>query len=793
MKKSTQKKIVAFFLLVVMLASQIANGSCVTYAYDYSSAITIKNASNSDVYVEINRHSGGNHDWQEYGYSIKNNTSKTIDAITLTVPTNGSVTAFSCWNISARYSGGNVIITYTKGIKPGETITCTPDEKFGFSGGGTLSTPTYSLGVSDTAPGLKYSVKGATKNLSASETPVGKHGALSVKKVSAYTAPTIVDKNGNAVMLRGVSTHGAQWFPQYINKDAFQSLRDEWGINTVRLAIYPREGGYIGNEGTLDKKIEEGVEAAKSLGMYVIIDWHVLSYNPNETKSEAETFFKKYATKYKDYNNVIFEICNEPTGTNWYDGSGNDIYSYGTKITSIIRNCGSNAIILCGTNTWSQDVDDVAKKPLSDSNVMYNLHFYASTHYDNIKDKMKRAIASGTPVFVSEFGLSEASGNGSLDASNATDWMNLMKANNISYACWSLCNKGETASLLTTSCSKTSKWTGTDLTEAGIWLVNASRGLEEVENAGSGSTDSGNTDSGNTGSGNTGSESTGSGSTDSGNTDSGNTGSESTDSGNTDAGNTDSGNTGSESTDSGNTGSGNTGSESTDSGNTDAGNTDSGNTGSGSTDSGNTDVGNTDTDMGNTGSEDDYLTDSLVITKLVAVPKTYNSVKICWTKVDGASGYQVDKYVKDHFQTVATTEGGSYTATGLTTGATYTYQVTAFKYVGDEKVYGESKYINVKPVLGQVKSFKVTNKSYKKTCFRWGRVYGASGYKIYYSTKKNGKYVSLGTIKNGKTVTAKCSKLKKGKIYYFKAVAYRKVGSKTVYSKPSTVTAAKIK
>ena len=743
MKKSTQKKIVAFFLLVVMLASQIANGSCVTYAYDYSSAITIKNASNSDVYVEINRHSGGNHDWQEYGYSIKNNTSKTIDAITLTVPTNGSVTAFSCWNISARYSGGNVIITYTKGIKPGETITCTPDEKFGFSGGGTLSTPTYSLGVSDTAPGLKYSVKGATKNLSASETPVGKHGALSVKKVSAYTAPTIVDKNGNAVMLRGVSTHGAQWFPQYINKDAFQSLRDEWGINTVRLAIYPREGGYIGNEGTLDKKIEEGVEAAKSLGMYVIIDWHVLSYNPNETKSEAETFFKKYATKYKDYNNVIFEICNEPTGTNWYDGSGNDIYSYGTKITSIIRNCGSNAIILCGTNTWSQDVDDVAKKPLSDSNVMYNLHFYASTHYDNIKDKMKRAIASGTPVFVSEFGLSEASGNGPLDASNATDWMNLMKANNISYACWSLCNKGETASLLTTSCSKTSKWTGTDLTEAGIWLVNASRGLEEVENAGSGSTDSGNTDSGNTGSGNTGAESTDSGSTDSGNTD--------------------------------------------------AGNTDSGNTGSGSTDSGNTDVGNTDTDMGNTGSEDDYLTDSLVITKLVAVPKTYNSVKICWTKVDGASGYQVDKYVKDHFQTVATTEGGSYTATGLTTGATYTYQVTAFKYVGDEKVYGESKYINVKPVLGQVKSFKVTNKSYKKTCFRWGRVYGASGYKIYYSTKKNGKYVSLGTIKNGKTVTAKCSKLKKGKIYYFKAVAYRKVGSKTVYSKPSTVTAAKIK
>ena len=68
-------------------------------------------------------------------------------------------------------------------------------------------------------------------------TPVSEHGALSVK------GSHLVDAKGKNFQLKGVSTHGIAWFPGYVNKNAFKSLRDNWGANTVRLAMYTEEYG----------------------------------------------------------------------------------------------------------------------------------------------------------------------------------------------------------------------------------------------------------------------------------------------------------------------------------------------------------------------------------------------------------------------------------------------------------------------------------------------------------------------------------------------------------------------
>ena len=346
---------------------------------------------------------------------------------------------------------------------------------------GSVSVPT----MQTHAESLRYSVTGQLKNMSFSETPVGKHGTLSVKKVSQYKAPTIVDQYGNPVLLRGASTHGVQWFPQYVNEAAFQSMRDEWGINLVRLALYAKEGGYTqGSQSIMDQKIKEGVDAAKKLGMYIILDWHVLSYNPNESLNDAKQFFARYAKEYANCPNVIFEIANEPTGTPWYNGSNNDLYSYSKQVCKVIRDAGAKNIIICGTNDWSQRVDEVATKPLAKDgfeNIMYALHFYAATHYDGIKGNLQKAVNDGTPLFVTEFGTCDASGNGGYDFNNANAWMKLLGDNNISYANWSLCNKGEAASMISSSCNKTSKWTGNDLTESGKWLVNVSRDFAAKE------------------------------------------------------------------------------------------------------------------------------------------------------------------------------------------------------------------------------------------------------------------------------------------------------------------------
>lgn len=340
-----------------------------------------------------------------------------------------------------------------------------------------------SLEIEEETVDLKYELTGEKKDVAYENTAVGQHGKLSVAPVEGYTAPTIVDKNGEAYQLRGASSHGLSWFPKYVNKDAYQTFRDEWGMNMVRISVYAREGDYAyvnGEEAEAynDQIIQTGVQAASELGMYVIIDWHVLNYNPNDDYEKAAEFFTKYATMYKDYDNVIFEICNEPVGTEWYDGSENDIYTYGTKMTKLIRDCGSDAIIICGTNNYSSEIDKVAEKPLDDENVMYACHFYSASHYDEPQKKLTDALAAGVPVFVSEFGICTASGDGMYDIENADKWLDICDANNVSYACWAMSNSQESAAFFKTDCWNYSSWTEDELTTTSKYLINRYRDRE---------------------------------------------------------------------------------------------------------------------------------------------------------------------------------------------------------------------------------------------------------------------------------------------------------------------------
>ena len=302
------------------------------------------------------------------------------------------------------------------------------------------------------------------ENVSAATTPVKKNGRLSVK------GTRLVNSQGKAVVLKGVSTHGINWFPQYVNKAAFKTLRDNWGVNCIRLAMYTEEyNGYCsgGNQAELRKLINNGVKYATELGMYVIIDWHILSDgNPVKNKKQAMSFFKYMAKKYKNQNNIFYEICNEPNG----DTSWNTIKSYASSVIKIIRKYDKKNIILVGTPTWSQDVDVAADSPIKGySNIMYTFHFYAATHSDSYRQKVQAAIQKGLPVFVSEFGISESSGNGRIDKNEANKWMQFLKKNKISYVCWSLCNKNESCSLLKSSCSRTGNFKKSDLSQAGLW------------------------------------------------------------------------------------------------------------------------------------------------------------------------------------------------------------------------------------------------------------------------------------------------------------------------------------
>lgn len=298
-------------------------------------------------------------------------------------------------------------------------------------------------------------------------TPVSQHGQLSLKNGQ------LVDKSGKGYQLRGMSTHGLTWFPEFVNESAFKTLRDDWNTNVVRLAMYVDEWGngqcYMGNKSGSLELLEKGVDICIKLDMYVIIDWHVLNPgDPSKYTNEAKSFFETVSKRYAKYPNVIYEICNEPNGgASW---SGN-IKPYAEKIIPVIRKNAPNSVIIVGTPTWSQEIDKPLSDPLSYKNVMYAFHFYAATHA-GLRSNVENCVAQGLPVFVSEFGTCDASGGGANDFNETQKWLSYFDKQGISYCNWSICNKDETCSVLRPGTSANGNWSESDLTENGKWMRN---------------------------------------------------------------------------------------------------------------------------------------------------------------------------------------------------------------------------------------------------------------------------------------------------------------------------------
>lgn len=294
------------------------------------------------------------------------------------------------------------------------------------------------------------------------------------KKISPLhvEGTSIVNELGEKVQLRGISTHGIAWFPQYINQDFFTQMHEEWKADVVRLAMYTAEnGGYCtdGDKEAAKQLIRDGVAYAEEAGMYVIVDWHILSdFNPHTNKAEAIKFFREMSEEFADKTHVIYEVCNEPNGgISW-----SEIKSYAEEVIGVIREKDEDAIILVGTPNWSQMVDQAAADPITDyENIMYTLHYYAGTHKESLRSTMVQAIKDGLPVFVSEYGICDASGNGALDYDQANKWVETMNSYGVSYVAWNISNKSESSAMFKAECNKISGFNESDLNPSGKWLI----------------------------------------------------------------------------------------------------------------------------------------------------------------------------------------------------------------------------------------------------------------------------------------------------------------------------------
>lgn len=302
------------------------------------------------------------------------------------------------------------------------------------------------------------------------------HARPSVNGALHVEGTRLVDEAGNPVMLRGVSSHGLTWFSGFIRNDIFEQLSTDWDCNLIRLPLYSDIYSKNDREG-LDV-LKKGIEYAVANDMYVIVDWHILEdKDPNTNIGPALEFFSTISQEYSGVPNIIYEICNEPNGETFWD----DICKYANNVIPVIRMHAPDALILVGTPNYDRALTPAVNNPLKYDKVMYVLHFYAASHKRDLQEILRDAVERGLPVFVSECGLSESTGDGYVDFKSAVDWFSILDDYGISYAVWSLSNKNESSAFLYPIYDEDNPITDEDLTSVGCWVRELIRGQSPSE------------------------------------------------------------------------------------------------------------------------------------------------------------------------------------------------------------------------------------------------------------------------------------------------------------------------
>ena len=260
-------------------------------------------------------------------------------------------------------------------------------------------------------------------------------------------------KDGAEVQVRGMSLYWSLMDEalDFWSEDGITTMVKDMKIQIVRAAMAAgnedwTKGKYIGYAVQPDSQtqfVKRVVEAAIKQDIYVIIDWH--SHTANTQTQSAVKFFGEMAQAYGKYDNVIFEVFNEPQKIEW-----SVIKTYADAVVAEIRKHSDN-LILVGTPEWDQYPNRVIGSEINDpkQNTAYTFHYYAGTHCFSGKhegmfgqswpcegENAVEAMNAGLSVFVSEWGVTTSDGKGSVAGDN-DGWQNWMNEHKLSWANWS--------------------------------------------------------------------------------------------------------------------------------------------------------------------------------------------------------------------------------------------------------------------------------------------------------------------------------------------------------------------
>ena len=288
----------------------------------------------------------------------------------------------------------------------------------------------------------------------------------------------ILNQNGEPVVLRGMSLFWSQIKGKYYNEKCVEWLKNDWKCTVVRAAMGVEKAdeldGYLAHKDREISKVIRVINSAIDNGIYVIVDWH--DHHAHNNIDEAKEFFEIIAKTFGDKPNIIYEIYNEPLQISW-----NEIVKpYSEEIIKVIRKYDEDNLIFVGTPSWSQDVDVASQNPIEYTNIAYTLHFYASSHKEELRNKAKIALQNNVALFVSEFGTCEYTGDGFIDTLEVERWFSFMEDNKIGWCNWAIGDKNESSAALKSGANSEGNWGQGEISFSGNLIRNKLIELNKV-------------------------------------------------------------------------------------------------------------------------------------------------------------------------------------------------------------------------------------------------------------------------------------------------------------------------
>ena len=232
-----------------------------------------------------------------------------------------------------------------------------------------------------------------------------------------------VTEHGKTIVFRGLNMSdpdklfsGGHW-----DKRIFQEAKN-WGANVLRFPVHPSAWRRHGKKNYL-KLLDEGVQWATELGMYVIIDWHTIgnlrtemyqSDNYETTQKETFEFWRTMAQHYKGNNTVaFFELFNEPTIAKGQLGtcSWAQWKELNEEMIGIIRAHSNDVVVLVAGFNWAYDLTPVKDNPIQAEGIGYVSHPYPMKREKPWEDKWTADwgfVAKKYPLILTEIGFCTA-------------------------------------------------------------------------------------------------------------------------------------------------------------------------------------------------------------------------------------------------------------------------------------------------------------------------------------------------------------------------------------------------